>query len=57
MVMLCTETVELSFANHTKQVGTQRAKIKYLNFTVYVTYSYRWALKSRFGYEGNSLSG
>jgi len=55
--MLCTETVELSFANHTKQVGTQRAKIKYLNFTVYVTYSYRWALKSRFGYEGNSLSG
>jgi len=42
--MLCTETVALIFVNHTKQVGTPRAKIKYLNCTVYVTYSYRWAL-------------
>jgi len=55
--MSCMETAVLIFANHTKQVGTLRAKIKYLNFTVYVTYSYRWALKSRFGYEGSSLCG
>lgn len=36
--MLCTEQVLFICETLTKQVGTMRAKIKYLNFTVYITF-------------------